>query len=355
MKEIQYEKFSLMTHNRNWRTSNPNVCQFELTFKCGLRCKHCYTDCYNKPGCIKDELDTKQIKAILDKIYDAGVLWVCFTGGDPLTRNDFLEIYAYAKNKGFIVTIFTNAYSMTARIADYLRKSPPFVIEITVNAVDKGQYERITRVKGSFDKAMKGIGLIIRRKLPLKIKTQVTKDNVRELPAIKKFVEARGLNFFPSPYLHARLDKNVTPCSLRINPGEVISYEKNLLNAGEKSPDDDCQQAESSSRQKPDARFFSCAIDGGDGLYLDPYGNVIPCGCIREPRINLCRMGLKEARRDILSWVRSRAFTTDSPCKACRMKAGCIRCPGKALVEKGDMEAKIEWFCELAAFRQGRD
>ncbi|MEA3560790.1 MAG: radical SAM protein [Candidatus Omnitrophota bacterium] len=129
MKEIQYKTFSLRTHKKNWRIKRSNVCQFELTFKCGLNCSYCYVSCYNKPECIKNELTTKGVKFILDKVYNAGIIWLCLTGGDPLTREDFLEIYSYAKNKGLIITIFTNGYSMTKEIADYLEKRPPFVKE----------------------------------------------------------------------------------------------------------------------------------------------------------------------------------------------------------------------------------
>ncbi|MFQ5868041.1 MAG: radical SAM protein, partial [bacterium] len=86
MREIQYKTFSLRTHKKNWLLKRPNVCQFELTFGCNLHCKHCYTDCYNKPDCLKKELKTGEVKFILDKVYKAGVIWLCFTGGDPLTR-----------------------------------------------------------------------------------------------------------------------------------------------------------------------------------------------------------------------------------------------------------------------------
>ncbi|GAF88367.1 unnamed protein product, partial [marine sediment metagenome] len=117
MREIQYKTFSLRTHKINWLLKRPNVCQFELTFGCNLHCKHCYTDCYNKPAYLKKELKTREVKFILDKVYKAGVIWLCFTGGDPLTRKDFLDIYSDAKDKGFIITLFTNGYSMTEEIA----------------------------------------------------------------------------------------------------------------------------------------------------------------------------------------------------------------------------------------------
>jgi len=327
MKEIQYKNFSWRTHKKNWRIKKPNVCQFELTFGCGLHCKHCYTDCYNKPGYLKKELSTKETKFILDKVYQAGVIWLCFTGGDPLTREDFLDIYSYAKNKGFIITIFTNAYSMTNDIAKYLKKKPPFIIEMTLNAVTKETYEKISQVKDSFRKVMDGINSILKAKLPLKIKTQITKDNLEEMPKIRKFIEGLGIRFRPSYDLYARLNGDLTPCSLRILP-----HGKNH------SADDDCGKH---------SDLFHCVIGGGDGIQIDPYGNIFACNLIRRPAFNLLKVDIDYARDKLLPLVRNRKFVTDSRCNGCNLREKCDWCPGKAYVETGDMEKPIEYYCEL--------
>jgi len=349
MQEIQYKTFSLKTHKKNWHLKSPNVCQFELTFQCGLRCKHCYTDCYNQPGLARNELSTKEVKLILDKIHRAGAVWLCFTGGDPLTREDFPEIYAYAKNKGFIITVFTNAYSLTAAIADYFKKSPPFAVEITLNAATQELYEKISRVKGSFAKAMAGIKLIIQRKLPVKIKTQVLKDNFKELGKIKEFVENLGLDYTPNVFLHSRLDGNLTPAGLRISAQEVLS-----LNGRKERIKDDCGLLARPLASRPANNLFLCAIGGGDGMHIDPYGNLFPCICIREPKVNLLKENVKEARGNILGWVRNKNFTinSNSKCKTCALKNNCASCPGKALLETGSLEKPVEWFCELAKARQ---
>ncbi len=343
MREIQYQKFSWNTHAKNWKSKSPNVCQFELTFNCGLRCRHCYTDCYNKPALIKKELKTKEVMAVLDKAYQAGVIWVCFTGGDPLTRKDFLEIYTYAKNKGFIVTVFTNAYSMTQEIADYFKKSPPFVIEMTLNAASKDLYEKISQVKGSFKKVMQGIELMLKNKIPLKIKTQITKDNVAELDEIKKLIESWGLEFRPSIDLHARLDGNLTPCNLRLSPKEVFN-----LNGKKESFEAGCNLKTKGQRPKANNRLFRCAIGGGDGLNVDPYGNTFMCNLIRKPLINLLEVDIKEAQNRLLPMIRAQKFTTDSKCRNCNLIESCRSCPGRAYVETGDIEAPIEYHCQLA-------
>lgn len=358
MKEIQYKAFSLRTHKENWRIKRPNVCQFELTFKCGLRCRHCYTDCYNEEGDIKRELTTNQVKLLIDKAYQAGVIWLCFTGGDPLTRQDFLELYSYAKAQGFLITIFTNAYSMAKELIKYLKKRPPFAIEMTLNAVTKEPYEKISQVEGSFEKVMQGVNLILKAKLPLKIKTQITKDNAGGIHDIKKFIEGLGLKFRPSYNLFARLNGDLRPCNLRISPEEVLN-----LNGRNQKSDDDCanrlavsgyRRPPHTAHRTPQTDLFHCAIGGGDGLYIDPYGNTFPCELIRKPVFNLLKVDVDYALGKLLPIVRNKKFTTDSKCNGCNLREGCHWCPGRAYVEKGDIEAPIEYYCKLAKLFHSR-
>ncbi len=350
MREIQYKNFSLSTHKKNWRIKKPNVCQFELTFNCGLHCKHCYTDGYNRQAYLKKELDTQEVKFILDKVYQAGTVWLCFTGGDPLTREDFMDVYSYAKDKGFIITIFTNAYSMTEEIVKYLKTKPPFVIEMTLNGVTKETYEKISQVKGSFQKAMQGINLILKAKLPLKIKTQITQDNLGEAPKIKKFIQGRGLNFRPSIDLQARLDGDLAPCNLRISPEKILD-----LNGVKHLPDDDCRLSPPTAHRTPHTahrtpltNLFNCAIGGGDGFHIDPYGNTFACNLIRKPAFNLLKVDIDYAMNRLLPLVRNKKFISDSKCNGCNLRKDCHWCPGRAYVETGDMEAPVEYYCELA-------
>ncbi len=343
MQKLQYKTFSLKTHKKNWRINRPNVCQFELTFRCGLRCRHCYTDCYNKPEYFKKELNTKEVKFILDKCYKVGIIWLCFTGGDPLIRRDFLDIYSYAKDKGFIITIFTNGYSMTEDIAKYLKKRPPFVIEMTLNTVTEDLYERISQIKGSFEKVMQGINLILKAKLPLKIKTQVTKDNLEEFAKIKKFVKRLGLVFRPSIDLYARLDGDLTPCSLRLSPQEMLS-----LNGKKRLSIDPCQLSPNSKLKTQNSKLFRCAIGGGDGIHIDPYGNTFSCNLIRKPKLNLLKIDIGYAQSKLLPLVRNRKFTTNSKCKDCKLREICHWCPGRAYLETGNMESSVDYYCNLA-------
>jgi radical SAM protein with 4Fe4S-binding SPASM domain len=370
MKQIEYKEFSLKAHQKNWRIKKPNVCQFELTFKCGLHCRHCYTDCYNNSSDISKELNTKQVKIILDKVYDSGVVWLCFTGGDALTRKDFLEIYKYAKNKGFLITIFTNLCSMTRETADYLGKYPPFVIEMTLNAVTEGLYEQISQVKGSYEKMKTGLRMILDRKLSLKIKTQITKDNFKERESIKKFVENLGLIFRPSILLYPRLNGDLNPCGLRLSPEEILGLDGKIesdciddnklsLRGRSKVTDEAISEennfeiASLSSAARNDrlgkADFlFRCTAGGGDGFHIDPCGNMFICNLIRKPKVNLLSHSIEHGLEKINPFFKNVKFKTNSKCGTCSIRNICYNCPGNAYLEKNDKEAAVEYHCELA-------
>jgi len=340
MREIQYRHFSLVTHEKNLNLNRTNVCQFELTFRCALHCRHCLTDCYNEKACIKKELTEGRVKLILDKIHKAGVIWLCFTGGDPLARSDFLNIYSYAKDKGFIITVFTSGYSVTDNVIGHFEEKPPFAIEITLNAVTEDLYERISRVKGSFIRVMKAIDMILEKNLPLQIKTQVTKDNLGQIPKIESFVRGLGLKFTPSTILYPRLDGDPAPCNLRISPYEVL-----ILDKRKRPQDGECDFYLKKNTQN---YLFDCAIGSGDGFSVDPYGDIFLCNLIRTPRESLIETDVEEALNKLLPKVREERFKTASKCGHCNLRKVCCWCPGRAYLEKGDMEKPIEYYCRLA-------
>ena len=87
----------------------PLQVSIEVTRRCPLECLHCYN---NLP---MGDLDAKQRELtkeehfrVLDELVEMGCFWILYTGGEIFARKDFLEIYTYAKKKGFLITLFTN-------------------------------------------------------------------------------------------------------------------------------------------------------------------------------------------------------------------------------------------------------
>ena len=162
----------------------------EVTHRCPLECAHCYNNLpVGDADARRRELSTDELRRIIDEIAEAGGLWLLFTGGEIFARQDFLEIYTHAKQRGLLITLFTNGTQITTAIADYLVEWPPFSIEITLYGRTRETYERLTRVPGSFDRCMRGIRLLKERGLPLKLKTVAVTINRHEISDMQRFAE----------------------------------------------------------------------------------------------------------------------------------------------------------------------
>ena len=187
-----YEKFSGKLHKEAAKKRLSVNGSLAFTYRCNLACSHCYG--VVEPG--KKELSTHEVFLVLDEMADAGCLWLLLTGGEPLLREDFLDIYFYAKRKGFIVTLFTNGTLLTKEIADTLKSYPPFVVEVTLYGATRQVYERVTGVVGSFDKCVSGIDLLLNRGISLKLKATLTTVNKEELVDIEAFAKKKTNTVF---------------------------------------------------------------------------------------------------------------------------------------------------------------
>jgi len=211
---LSYGKFSLNLRQKVEGQRVPLSGVIELTRRCPLKCVHCYNNLPPENSQARSqELSFKEHCRILDEITEAGCLWLLFTGGEILLRKDFLDIYAYAKRKGFLITLFTNGILLTEEIADFLADAPPFTTEITLYGHTAETYERITQVPGSFERCMRGIRLLKERGLPLKLKTMALTLNLHEIGDMKKFAEEDlGISFKIDPIPSLR---TITPGTLR--------------------------------------------------------------------------------------------------------------------------------------------
>jgi sulfatase maturation enzyme AslB (radical SAM superfamily) len=124
----------------------------ELTERCNNNCIHCNINLPEGDAqARKREMTTGQVKDILGQAAALGCLRVRFTGGEPLLRPDFEEIYLSARGLGMKVLLFTNGRLITPRLADLFARIPPLAtIEITVYGMRAESYEAVTRAPGSF-------------------------------------------------------------------------------------------------------------------------------------------------------------------------------------------------------------
>jgi len=344
LKVKKYRKWSSYFHQAHYST--PIVAQIELTYACPLHCLHCYTGCYNNSQSIKDQLPLKKIKVVIDKLYRAGCLWLCFTGGDPLARKDFPEIYQYARKKGFIITVMTSLTELSSKELRVFKELPPFSLEITLNGANPRTFDFISQKGGSYRKIMVNIKKVKNAGLPLKIKTLLSKNNFHEKDKLQSLVESLGGEFSPSYEICSRLNGDTSPLQYRLEPEDILEIPEYQL-------EERCHKSKTQIQgkiAKPN-RFFRC-VAGNWQWFINPFGRMQICNFLVNPSYDLLKGSLSEGKEVLSGFVRNQGFKSGSKCKYCRLWLFCQSCPAKAKIEVGNEEAPIPYYCQLAEFSQ---
>jgi len=184
----------------------------ELTPRCNNNCTHCYI---NLPAddreAIKRELTFDELKPVIDEAVSLGALWCLLTGGEPLLREDFFDIYLYLKRKGLLVSLFTNGALITDKHIRLFEKYPPRDIEITVYGATEKTCEKVTRTPGSFRASMRGINMLLQSGINVRLKAMALRMNYNEMPFISEFCRRHTKDYFRfDPFLHLRYDRDET-------------------------------------------------------------------------------------------------------------------------------------------------
>ncbi len=341
--DVNYGSFSRRLQSAIVQARIPAGGSIDLTSRCNLDCVHCYVKS-KAPG---QELTLAELDRILDEIAAAGCLWLLLTGGEPLLRPDFAEVYLLAKKKGFLINLFTNAVLMTEEIAAMLQEWPPFAIEVTLYGATKETYEQVTRTPGSFERCMNGINLIRENDLPLRFKTMLLNVNRDELSRMMELAENLGCEFRYDSNIHGRLDGTKDPCKYRLTPEEIVSLDREdprRISALREYID------YSSQFDRAENRIFHCGA-GLNSFHIDSLGRLSPCMLARRDSYDL-RNGDFPAGWDALGRIRDREAGANTKCASCHLYELCGQCPGWGEIENGDAEAPTEFLCQLAHVRE---
>jgi len=156
---------------------------FHTTTKCSQACPYCWG-----PRRIRKPVETETALHIIDRIREAGVRRIVFTGGDPLQRPDAVDLVRYAKEAGLETALSTTGDRITPEI---LKDLAPFLDLISL-PLDGSTEEVNSRTKHPrhFSAVMRSLDWL--RSYPgidVKVCTPVTRRNLDDVPAIAQLVE----------------------------------------------------------------------------------------------------------------------------------------------------------------------
>jgi radical SAM protein with 4Fe4S-binding SPASM domain len=345
----------------------------ELTHRCNLRCVHCYLgDQSSIRKHHKDELSTVEIKHLIDQFVAAGMLNLLISGGDPMVRKDFAEIYTYAIRSGVRVSVFCDGVLVTERIVELFNRYPPRTVEVSLYGATAQTYERITQVKGSFERCLTGIDRLLAAGHRVRLKTVLMTHNRHELEGMEAIASARGIGFyfdtavFPClphsdnkggankdrsagalpPVGRARTSIDVAPpkrdapLQLRLSPVEAAKA--HLANPEKRA---EYIETYEQTRHHPHTdQLYTCGA-AQTNFHVDPYGKLQACTISTNVDYSLREGSFKDGWNGPLAALRQLKASPDLHCNTCDKRSICSGCPAMFSAETGQGDEKVQYHC----------
>ncbi|HYA89010.1 MAG TPA: radical SAM protein [Nitrospirota bacterium] len=126
---------------------------WESTLRCNLSCLHCGSDCLRDDASRETEIDGGTIKRELRSIaeqYDPGACTFAIIGGEPLLREDIIDVGAYAAELGYTWGITTNGMLLSRDMIKRLKDAKLTTISVSFDGVP-ADHEKLRNRRGSHD------------------------------------------------------------------------------------------------------------------------------------------------------------------------------------------------------------
>jgi len=339
----------------------------DLTYRCNNNCRHCWLWIPENSPEKEKELSLEEIKRIVDEARSMGCQKWILSGGEPMLREDFSEIFDYITRNSIGYSINTNGTLITPRIARLMKRKGRKWVALYGATADV--HDHITRNPGSFDAVMRGISCLKEAGAAFVAQIIPMKDNYHQFEDMKKLAQTLspnwriGINWL---YLSAsgNPEKNEEIRAQRLSPMELNDLEK--FGFYEKDIQKKKHEQEACLCCGDDHLFTACIAARRD-FHIDPYGQMSFCDKIKEPllRYDLRKGSLRQCWEIFIPELSEKIKGGSeylNNCGPCELRKDCSWCPVYGYLEHRRFSAKVDYLCEIAEqkkrteenFAQGR-
>lgn len=340
---------------------------WNITRRCNLKCLHCYENAGTPDD---DELTRQEVLDGIDKLVDQKVASLSFSGGEPTTHPNILEFIKYASDKGLFVSIATNGYifSDKDKVKEY-EQSGLKLVQISLDGVKPETHDEFRQVKGAWKKAVEAIDNFSQTQVNVGVATTVTKNNLKEIPEIIKFIQSKNINWLMLyNFIPTGNGDNIR--NLDLSPEERFEllewiYKENknkefsILSTAPEFADVSIHMAEEDNKEltfvpthfynieytnpqmKQLAQFIGGCGAGRFYLGIEPNGDIYPCVFLphdEQLKIGNIKEDMEEMWRnnEILQKLRNKDILSGC-CHGCESRYICGGCRARAYTINNDI------------------
>ena len=333
-------------HMKCGKMGIPLAGNFELTARCNFSCRMCYV---HREEDRKKELSAEEWIALGRTAKDHGMLFLLLTGGEPLLRTDFAQIYTELRKLGLMISINTNGSLLTDELMEVFRQYPPTRVNVSLYGGSAQTYRDLCQ-NAAYETVTANIRRMKAAGLSLKINCSVTPYNVQDIEKIHDFGKEIGIPVQATTYMYPPVRINGEQYGAAPDRFSWEDAAKYMVLCREQylTP----EQLMAGITQTEDA--LDCTGETGipmncragrTAFWVTWDGRMLPCGMFPNEGYSIRSMKFEEA------WQKVREYTASimmpAECSGCSKRDKCAACAAACIAESGDSTIKPDYICNM--------
>jgi len=325
----------------------------DLTHRCNNNCRHCWIRIAPRAREQNQELSFEEIKHLVDDARKMGCQKWNISGGEPMLRPDFPEIFDFLTQKAVSYSLNTNGTLITPAIARLLTRKG--IKMVALYGATAAVHDKVTRTPGSFEAAMQGFDYLKEAGAAFTVQLIPMRDNYHQLEDMVALACSLSPRYrIGASWLYfsscGSKRRNAEIARQRLDPKEVLQLDQ---------PDPSLEdwlvgQEEQGCRTNAwDNHLYARCIALRREFFIDPYGGMTFCDLIKDPalRYDLRTGSFREAWETFIPSLADRVRCDAEyreNCGRCDLRNDCWWCGGYGYLEHGRHGAKVEYLCQVA-------
>lgn len=342
-------------HNKGRKLGLPIGGNFELTARCNFNCPMCYVHMTEEQvRAAGQELTAQQWLDIARSAKEKGMVFALLTGGEPLVRKDFFEIYDGMREMGLMISINSNGSMLKGEILERFLKNPPVRFNISLYGGSNETYQNMCG-RPAYDQVKDNIRRLRQAGVDVSLNLSITPYNRQDLDKIYADALELGVNVKASSYMYppVRINGEQYGCGNRLGVEESADCAVywDTLRFSEEEFAARAENMAAMAGIEPEG----CPVETGEGVrcragrssfWMTWDGKMTPCGMLTTPVAYPLEVGFDTA------WEQIRAATdaiqTPVKCVGCGYRDICGACAAVYQTETGRFDGVPEYVCQRA-------
>ena len=354
MKKNTEPQLSTYLHGKGRKLGLPIAGNFELTARCNFNCPMCYVHMTEEQvNAAGRELTAKEWLDIARAARDQGMVFALLTGGEPLVRKDFFEIYKGMKELGLLVSVNSNGSMLSGPILEQFLQDPPVRFNISLYGGSNETYRNMCGIS-AYDRVKENIRTLRQAGVQVGLNLSITPYNCADLEQIYADAAELDVNVRASAYMYPpiRLKDGTYGRNNRLSAEEAA---KNSVRWDKlRFTDEEFAVRARSMRNLVAHEPEGCPVEEGSGVrcragstsfWMTWDGKMLPCGMMTAPAVYPLEVGFNAAWEELRQ--KTAAIRTPGKCMTCPKQEVCSVCAAVCVTETGSFDGVPEYVCRM--------